>query len=227
MKAFLSIALVFVLSAANAQKVIGIRGGVNVNNISNITNGEVENASNLQSYHVGVMANLPFFIFSFQPSVQVSGKGARVTYGDESSGGDFYVAETNPLYLQIPVTFNLNLHFGDAAGMYIGAGPYAAMGIGGTNRVYGRQEGSTFAHNDRISFDGPKGTPPEQGGAYSSFNKFDYGATFNVGIFLTRLHVGVFYDQGLSRANRISNPDQNDNMKLGTLGFTAGFVFGG
>lgn len=227
MKAIFSFVLVFALGTANAQKVIGIRGGVNVNNIHNTTNGAVESASNLQSYNVAVMANLPFFMFSFQPSVMVSGKGARVTYGDESSGGDFYVAETNPVYLEIPATLNLNLHFSDSAGMYIGAGPYAAMGIAGTNRVYGRHEGSAFAHNDRISFDEPKGTLPEQGGAYSSFNKFDCGATFNAGVFLTRLHVGVSYDLGLSRANRISNPDQSDNMKLGTLSFSAGFVFGG
>jgi hypothetical protein len=228
MKTLLSIAFVFALSAANAQRLIGVRGGVNVNNIMNISNGEAETSSSLQSFHVGVMANVPFFIFSFQPGIMVTGKGARITHGDESSAtADYFVAETNPFYLEVPATFNINLHFGEAAGMYFGAGPYAAVGIGGKNRVYGRQEGADFAHNDKISFDGEKGTTPEQGGAYSSFNKYDYGATFNAGLFLTRFHVGAFYDQGISKANRISNADQSDNMKLGTLGFSAGFVFGG
>jgi len=226
MKIFLSIALVFALSAADAQQLIGVRGGVNVNNIMNTGEGEVESSSSLQSYHVGLMANIPFFIFSFQPSVMVTGKGARITHGNESGTEDYFIAETSPVYVEIPLTFNVNLRIGEAAGMYFGAGPYAAVGFAGTNRVYGRQEGQIFAHIDKISFDGANGTPPEQGGAYSSFNRYDYGATFNAGLFLTHLHVGLFYDQGISSANRISNPGQNDNMKFGTLGFSAGFVFG-
>lgn len=227
MKTLLSLAFVFALSAGSAQKLIGVRGGVNINNVSNTAGGAVESPSNLQSYHVSVMANVPFFIFSFQPGLMVTGKGARITYGDESGTGNFFVAETNPIYLEIPATFNLNLHFGDSVGMYFGAGPYAAIGFAGTNRVYGRQEGIAFAHNDKISFDKEKGTTSEHGGAYSSYNQIDYGATFNAGMFLNQLHVGAFYDQGISRANRISNPDQNDSIRFGTLGFTAGFVFGG
>lgn len=227
MKTLLSIALVFALSAAYAQRVIGVHGGVNVNNISNTNRGGQDNYTSLQSFHVGVMGNLPFTIFSLQPGIQVTGKGGIVTYGNPDSQGDYFVAETNPLYLEVPATFNLNLRFGEFAGMYIGAGPYGAIGIGGTNRVYGRREGTEFGYNEKISFDNAKATPAEEGGAYSSYQKYDYGARFNAGLFLTRLHLGVFYDQGLTRFNRISNADQNDALRLGTLGFTAGFVFGG
>lgn len=227
MRTLLSIALLFALSATHAQRVIGVNGGVNINSISNTNRGGMENYSSLQSFHVGIMGNLPLAIFSFQPGIQVSGKGAVVTYGDPNSTSDYFVAETNPFYLEVPATFNLNLRFGEFAGMYIGAGPYAAFGIGGTNRVYGRREGAEFAYNEKISFDGVKDTPSEEGGTYSSYNALDYGARFNAGLFLTRLHLGVFYDQGLSRFNRISNPEQNDALRLGTLGFTAGFVFGG
>jgi hypothetical protein len=226
MKTLLSIAFAFALSATYAQRVIGVHGGVNINNISN-TNKGAEKYSSLQSFHVGVMGNLPFMIFSFQPGIQVTGKGGRATYGDPNGPGDYFVSETNPFYLEVPATFNLNLRFGEFAGMYFGAGPYAAVGIGGSNRVYGRREGTDFGYNEKISFDNTKDTPAEEGGAYSSMNKFDYGARFNAGLFLTRLHLGVFYDQGLTKFNRISNPDQSDALRLGTLGFTAGFVFGG
>jgi hypothetical protein len=226
MKTLLSIALVFALSATYAQRVIGVHGGVNINNISNTSRGP-ENYSSLQSFHVGVMGNLPFTIFSFQPGIQVTGKGGIVTYGDPNSTGDYFVAESNPFYLEVPATFNLNLRFSDFAGMYIGAGPYASIGIGGMNRVHGRREGTEFGYNEKISFDQVKQTPAEEGGAYSSYNKYDYGARVNAGLFLTRLHLGVFYDQGLSKFNRISNPGHNDALRLGTLGFTAGFVFGG
>lgn len=226
MKTFLSIALVFALSAASAQKVIGLHGGVNINTISN-TNKGPEEYSSLQSFHVGVMGNLPFLIFSFQPGIEITGKGGRVSYGDENGQGDFFVSETNPFYLEVPVTFNLNLRFGDMAGMYIGAGPYASIGIGGKNRVYGRREGDDFGYNEKVTFNTSNDFPAEEGGAYSTLNKYDYGARFNVGLFITRLHIGAFYDQGLTKFNRISNPDQNDALRFGTLGFKAGFVFGG
>lgn len=226
MKTLLSIALVFALSAAYAQRVVGVHGGVNINNISN-TNGGAENYSSLQSFNAGIMANLPFAIFSFQPGIQITGKGGMVTYGNPDSQSDYFVAESNPFYIEVPATFNLNLRLGELAGIYIGAGPYASIGVGGSNRVYGRREGTEFGFTEKISFDNTKSTPTEEGGAYSSYNKYDYGARFNAGLFLSHLHIGVFYDQGISTFNRIPNPNQNDAARLGTLGFTAGFVFGG
>jgi hypothetical protein len=228
MKTLLSIALVVVLGTAHAQRVVGIRGGVNLNNIANSHTGGLDESNQIQSFHAGLMANIPFTIFSFQPSLLVTGKGARVTYGDENGSGDYFVAETNPLYLQVPATINLNLRFGDLAGFYIGAGPYAAMGIGGSNRVHGRREGTEFAESSKIrwSDDDPATLDTDEGAAYGTYRKFDYGATFNAGVFLTRIHVGVFYDHGLTKINTISNAEQNDSMRLRTLGFTAGFVFG-
>lgn len=217
-----------VLSAANAQTVWGIRGGVNINEISNSYSASDEQYDRYQSYHAGIMTNISFLMFSFQPSVLVSGKGALVTNGDPNGTGDYFVAETNPLYLEIPATLNLNLHFGDFSGLYIGAGPYYAFGIGGNNRVHGRHNGAEFASKTRIEFrdDNPKTMSPAEGAAYSVFKKTDYGITLNAGVFLTRLHIGVFYDQGIAKVNVISNSDQDDHLRLRTLGFTAGFVFG-
>lgn len=216
-----------VLSAMNAQTVWGIRGGVNINQITNSYAASTEQYDSYQSYHAGIMTNISFLMFSFQPSVLVSGKGAMVTQGDPNGSGDYFVAETNPLYLEIPATFNLNLHFGDFSGFYIGAGPYYAFGIGGTNRVHGRNKGVEFASKNKIEFrdDNPKTVSPAEGGAYSVLKKSDYGVTVNTGVFLTRLHIGVFYDQGLAKVNVMSNNDQNDSLRLRTIGFTAGFVF--
>lgn len=228
MKKIMIIACVLVLGTAHAQTVWGIRGGVNINDISNSYTGGIDQADNLQSYHAGLMTNISVFMFSFQPSVLVTGKGALATYGDPNGTADYFVAETNPLYLEIPATFNLNLHFGDFSGVYVGAGPYFAWGIGGTNRVHGRREGTEFGSKTKIEFkdEAPVATSPAEGGAYSVFRKTDYGATINAGVFLTNLHIGVFYDHGLATVNVISNSDQQDKLHLRTIGFTAGFVFG-
>lgn len=226
MKTLLSIALALTLSVAHAQRLIGVYGGVNVNSISN-KNGGVENYASLQSFHIGFMANIPISIFSFQTGLQFTGKGGLVTLGDRESPADYFIAETNPFYLEVPASFNLNLRFEESSGLYIGAGPYVAIGIGGTNRAYGRHQGIEFGYIEKISFDDIKDTPPEQGGAYSSMHRYDFGARFNAGVFLSRLHIGAYYDQSMTPFNRISNPDQNDALQFGTIGFSAGFVFSG
>lgn len=229
MKTIFTIALLLVLGAANAQREFGVRGGVNVNHISNSYGTGLDQPDQLQSFNAGVFANIPFFIFSFQPSLVVQGKGSKVTYGDPNGTADYFIAETNPIYLELPATFNINLHFGDLSGLYAGAGPYIATGIGGSNRVHGRREGTEFAQKDKIiwSNDDPKTLFADEGAAYGTYRKFDYGLELNAGFFLTRLHIGIFYDYGLTRINTVSNSNQSDNLRLRTLGFSAGFAFGG
>jgi hypothetical protein len=228
MKTLFTIAFLVVLGTANAQRVIGVRGGVNINNITNTNAGGIDESNSLQSFHAGITANIPFLIFSFQPTILVTGKGSRIVYGDQSSG-DYFIAETNPIYLQVPATFNLNLRFGDATGLYIGAGPYVGMGFAGSNRVHGKNDGVDFGYSNKIDFsnDDPQTIDVEEGAAYGTFRKYDYGATFNAGMYLAHLLIGVYYDHGLTKINSLSNGGQNDNMKLRTIGFTAGFVFGG
>ena len=216
-------------TAAHAQRNWGVRGGINVNSIANTNTGGLDRAENIQSFHAGLQANIPvFFMFSIQPSLLATGKGARITNGDQNGTGDYFVAEANPIYLELPVTFNLNPHFGDFSGLYIGAGPYIAMGIGGKNRVYGRNDGTEFGSQEKIrwSDDDPKTLATDEGAAYGTFRKFDYGATLNIGLYLSRLQVGVFYDHGFTKINTVSNSEQDDRMYLRTIGFTAGLNFG-
>lgn len=227
MRTLLTMALIVTLGVANAQKVIGVRGGVTINNIGNSNSGGPDQSNSLQSFHAGITANVPFLIFSFQPSILVSGKGSKVIYGDQGSA-DYFVAESNPIYLQVPATFNLNLHFGDASGIYIGAGPYVAMGFAGSNRVHGKTDGVDFGYSHKIRYsDNAPAEEQQEGAAYGHFRKYDYGATFHAGVYLAHLLIGVYYDHGLSKINTLSNDGQNDTMRLRTVGFTAGFVFGG
>lgn len=227
MKMLFTLALVAVLSVAGAQPVVGIRGGLNISNITNTNSGGIDETRNLETFHAGITANLPFFLFSVQPSLLVSGKGAQVTYGDPNSN-DYFVAKTNPLYLEAPITLNLNLRLGDRTGIYAGLGPYFAMGFAGSNKVSGRRDGNYFSHTDRIDFsDDDPTTPAEEGAAYGKMRRFDYGATFNAGAILGGFMVGAFYDMGFTKLNSMSNSNQDDNLKNRTLGFTAGFMFGG
>lgn len=228
MKTYFSVLLVVVSTMVCSQTNWGIRGGVNINTISNASAGN-DSYDNLQSFHAGLMSNISFLAFSFQPSVLVTGKGSRATIGDPNGSGNYFVAEVNPIYIQVPATFNFNPHFGEFSGLYIGAGPYVAMGVGGKNRTHGRSGGAEFSSSSSIEYvtEKPKVSELDHGAAYSTLRRFDYGATINAGVFLTRIHIGVFYDQGLTKFNVVSNAGQSDNMRLRTMGFTAGFVFGG
>ncbi|HTF06204.1 MAG TPA: hypothetical protein VK826_19370, partial [Bacteroidia bacterium] len=73
MRTLLTMALIATLGVAHAQKVIGVRGGVTINNIGNSNSGGLDQSNSLQSFHAGITANVPFLIFSFQPSILVSG----------------------------------------------------------------------------------------------------------------------------------------------------------
>ena len=227
MRITLIVAMLFVLSTAAAQNTVGIRGGVSISNIHNSNSEGRDRSAEFQSYNIGLMGDVPFSIFSFQPSIMVTGKGSRVTFGDEQSGADYFVAETNPVYLEIPATLNINLRMGDAGKVHFGLGPYGAVGIGGTNRVYGRRNGNMFGYKEKIYFNDISPTPVEEGGAYSTYDRYDYGVHFAAGLFVGRMHIGTFYSMGLAYVNRTSNPDQRDYFRHGTFGVNAGFVLSG
>jgi len=224
----MTIALLACSFLAGAQKVVGLKGGINISNLANTFEAGVDESNNLQSFHAGITANFPALLFSFQPSLLVTGKGSQVTYGDPYSGGDYFVTTTNPIYLEVPATFNLNLHFGGKTGVYAGAGPYFAMGFAGRQSTHGRNNGTDFSHSEKIDYsDDDPTTPAEEGAAYGRLKRFDYGLTVNAGAILAGLMVSAFYDFGFPQINSMSNAGQNDNLKNRTLGFSVGFMFGG
>jgi len=228
MKKYMLIILLGACTLANAQKLVGIKGGLNISNLSNSYTNGMDDSKNLQTWHAGITSNLPFLFFSLQSSLLVSGKGAQVTYGEMNSP-NYYVAKTNPMYLEVPITLNFNPRLGARTGLYFGAGPFVAMGFAGKNSVSGYRDGVYFEHNDKINFtnDDPTTANVEEGAAYGRLRRFDYGVTFDAGVILAGVLLGAYYDLGLRPINSMSNTNQNDNYTNRTLGFSAGFMFGG
>jgi hypothetical protein len=228
MKKIITLVFLAACSVAHAQKVFGIKGGLNQTNLSNAFVGGLDESRQIQSFHAGVSANFPFLIFSFQPSLLVSGKGARVTYGDPNSQ-NYFVSTTNPIYLELPATFNINIRLGDKTGVYAGAGPYIAMGLGGKNAVSGyREDGTYFSYKEKITYsnDDPKTLLADEGAAYGKLRRYDYGVQFGAGVIIAGITVAAFYDFGLTPINTISNGNQNDKLRNRTLGLSVGYMFG-
>ena len=228
MKKLILLLLVVPFTQLNAQKLVGLRGGYNYSNINITSTGQIDKTKSLNSFHAGITANIPFLVFSFQTSLLVTGKGSTATHGDPNSG-DYYVAKTNPFYLEIPSTFNINFRFGPRSGIFVGVGPYLAMGIAGKNKVYGMEKGTSFSSTNTISWDNDNPTTPnvEEGAAYGKLKRFDYGGTVAGGIFIHGVMASVFYDFGIPKINSLSNSDQEDNLRNQTFGVSLGLLFGG
>lgn len=223
--------LIIIFSSAismQAQKLIGFRGGYNYSNIHITSSGQIDKTKSLNSFHAGLVANIPFFIFSVQTSLMVSGKGSTATHGDPASN-NYYIAKTNPIYLELPSTFNLNFRLGKKSGIFVGAGPYIAMGVAGQNSVTGRNDSAVFSHKTAISWTNDDPTTPgvEEGAAYGKLRRFDYGGTVHAGFFIHGAMLSAFYDFGIPKINSLSNSNQEDNLRNQTFGISLGLLFGG
>jgi hypothetical protein len=227
-KLLLAIVILASSVSAQAQKLIGLRGGYNYSNIHITSTGQIDKTKSLNSFHAGLTANFPFLIFSVQTSLMVSGKGSTATHGDPASN-NFYVAKTNPFYLEIPSTFNINFRFGKRSGIFAGVGPYIAMGVAGQNTVYGRNDSASFSHKSAISWTNDDPTTPgvEEGAAYGKLRRFDYGGTVHAGIFIHGAMLSAYYDFGIPKINSLSNSNQEDNLRNQTFGISVGLLFGG
>ena len=228
MKKLALLLLILPFTQLNAQKLVGLRGGYNYSNINISSTGQIDKTKSLNSFHAGITANIPFLVFSFQTSLLVSGKGSTATHGNPDSA-DYYVAKTNPLYLEIPSTFNINFRFGPRSGIFVGIGPYLAMGIAGKNKVYGMEKGTAFSSTQDISWDNDNPATPnvEEGAAYGKLKRFDYGGTVTGGVFIHGVMASVFYDFGVPKINSLSNSNQEDNLRNQTFGLSLGLLFGG
>src|SRR5689334_19637340 len=95
---------------ANAQKSsIYARAGLNIASTTKLQ--APDKSRSLLSFQAGFMADLVINkIFSLQPSVIFTGKGAKIN-GGESSTSTYYKATSNPFYIELPVNFVVKYPF--------------------------------------------------------------------------------------------------------------------
>jgi len=221
-KKLLSVAVISMLSFAVKAQVtsttpegnIIIKGGVNFANISVTDNGRVDDANTFTSFHVGIAYDLPLAEgFSIQPGLLYTGKGAKTTKG-QTSGDFYYKASSNPMYLELPINFVGKIPLTSTANFYIGAGPYAAMGITGKNKVETHILGTKTVSNKDIEFsnDDPT-TSQEENYGYGKLKRFDYGLNALAGFDFARFTLGANYGYGLAKLNSGTDNTSNDKGK--------------
>ncbi len=206
---------------------IYIKGGYNLANISTNNDGTSDGAKGLSTFHAGAVVDIPLApMLSLQPGLLLTGKGSKANYYvDPNNHSDNYVkSKFNPLYLELPVNLLVKFPIGNDARIFAGAGPYAAMGIGGKSKTEVSSGGVVTTTSRDIKFNNDDPLTPEQEGArYDRLKKFDFGINALAGVEFNRFLVGVNYGWGLEKLNSTqTNNTQNGNNKYRTLSVSLG-----
>lgn len=146
-----------------------------------------------------------------------------VSIGGQDEIGHIHDARMNELYLQVPVTLAARLHLGKNYHASLAAGPYAAIGVGGTTSgmVYdpvGSRPASRFkADTFGKMIDGKMGN-----------NRFDAGIALSIALEYRRFVFGAEAQVGLVTVNKQINllPEMSGERNYLPRNFASFFTLG-
>lgn len=177
----LTVAAFFILVSKTGYSQVryNIQAGVN---FSNLTNNLLPNTSSKTGFRAGLGINYNFSdFFSVDPSLLIVSKGFKQS--------DINLS-VNPIYLQLPVNFTLNLPLTRNIKILIGAGPYVAYGIGGSGSI-GLSSGETLVDAKMFSNES----------VFTYYNKFDAGLNSSVGVALGDIVLSLGGEWGFLKVN--------------------------
>jgi len=223
----LTAALLTISSYAQHQQEshLYIKGGVNLANVSTTSSGRIDDANMLVSFHAGIMGDVPLGKYlSLQPGLLFTGKGSKTQTG--KPGDSYYFkATSNPYYIELPVNLVVNIPLEDKeSAFFVGAGPYAAMGIAGKNKTEGNAGLIAFSSSDNIKFSNDDATTfnQQEGAGLGIMRRFDFGLNGTAGFKLNNVLLSVNYGFGLSKINSVEKNDDDKNKHL-VLSVSIGF----
>lgn len=213
-------------SFSNAQSNVRIQAGVNLANISVTENGSVDDANRLSRFQVGLIGDVHLGnILYFQPGVLFTGKGAKVQHGNEGENGYFKQSFT-PNYIEVPANVLVKAPLGKASSIFVGAGPYLGIGVGGKTKTEGQTIlGGQYNIERKIEFsnDDPTTLTEEEGAGFGIVKRFDYGLNGTAGIEGKSIVLGVSYGYGLAKLQSGAGNTEGNSNKNRVLSFTVGF----
>jgi len=230
-KIILSFAALAISFAAMSQVRVGVKGGLNLANISVDNDGSVDNNRSLTRYHIGVIADMPLIkdILSFQPGVFYSSKGSKLESGDKDNPSltdPYSRATTNPQYIEVPLNFVGKVPIGANARLFAGIGPYFAFGVAGKNK-YELDNGTVnTSGEDDIEWDDD--TPfntgdPNQG--WNKYKRFDWGGNLMVGAEVSRFLVSAQYGLGFNKILSGEEDSSDNKSKNRVFSVSVGVLF--
>ena len=184
-----------IVTVASAQARFGVKAGLN---LANVSGDEVEDNKMLPTFMVGGVAEfgLGGSGLGLGVGLQLHGKGAKFDDGTETGS-------VNPFYLQIPVQLTYR-----NSGIFVGAGPYAAFGIGGKTKFGSDSESISFGSSED-----------------SDLSSIDFGAGLELGYEFSQFRATASYNLGLS--NIIPKDYSDVTVKHNVIGISLAYLFGG
>jgi len=193
-KLFLGAAIA--MSTLSFAQTFGIKGGMNLSNISNTddtfdADADVNSKSKV-GFNGGVFANFPVAeSFSIQPELLYNGLGTKITGKDTEGNEDALTMNLD--YLSLPVMFQYNL----VPQFYLEAGPQFSYMLS-----------SKLKYNDE-----------SQDIDTDNFNKFDIGVGIGAGFNITpQFGINARYVAGFTdivKDNPSDNAMKNNNFQVG------------
>ncbi len=223
---FLVAAFLCTVYSSEAQSGVQLKAGLNLANISVNENGRVDEANRLNSFAIGLVADIklggPLY---FQPGILYTGKGSKTERGTQGSNG--YFRQTfKPYYIELPANFVVKAPVGGGAQLFAGAGPYLAIGIRGSTNTTGQTLlGATYNLENKIEFsnDDPSTLNEEEGAGFGIVKRFDYGLNAIAGVEGKSIVLSVGYGVGLAKLQSGASNGTDNNNKHRVLNFSFGF----
>ena len=142
--------MLFSISSAQAQVKFGLKGGLNVTNMS--LNSEVFDADNQTGFFIGptVKFTLPIVGLGIDASALYDQRDAKITVEDKGASVESKIKNQS---INIPINLRYGVGLGSTASVYLFAGPQFGFNVGDKNQSLFKDMGewrlksSTFSVN--------------------------------------------------------------------------------
>jgi hypothetical protein len=153
-----------------------------------------------------------------------TGKGTKSQSG-QPTDATYFRATSNPFYIEVPLNLLVKIPLAaKGSSFFIGAGPYAAMGVTGKNKSEGKVFGVAFNSSKNIQFsnDDPSTFNEQEGAGFGIMRRFDFGLNGTAGFELNNVLLAVNYGYGLTKINSVAE-NNDDKNKHRILSLSVGF----
>ncbi|CAN5511483.1 hypothetical protein BH11BAC3_BH11BAC3_15820 [soil metagenome] len=209
-----------------------VQGGLNLANITNTKQGQTEDNNWLPTFNAGFMGRFGISeIFDLESGLLLTGKGSKAeTYFTNATDDNYVKTKFNPIYLELPLNavIKFPLQAKGKANIFVHAGPYIALGVGGKSKVDSKILGATSSGSRDIKFnnDDPF-TSQQDDAAYDKLKRFDYGFNAGGGVDFGKFILKANFGIGLAKINSTqSNNTADDKNKYRTFSISAGIPIG-
>jgi hypothetical protein len=204
------------LTAQNEFRV-GIRGGLNLNNVT-LTGSDAEYYNSIKQsdngFHLGLAAEIPILgPFAIRTGIDAVSKGFKL---EETELGITYTGTSRPVYLQVPVVLAYNGRL-----FYFGAGPYFSLGVAGKYKTSFKGTGINPFPIDL----GEEGDLKFGDNVEDDYASTDFGLVVEAGIKVSILRIGLSYSAGIKDVYPKENLGEL-SVRHAMLGVTVGLMFG-